>query len=341
MSRPRDKLSTQGLLLRMEAIPRKNGFTYRYHPRIGKPINLGHDKQKAIRAVLDMNLNHTATGTVTELWRMYITSADWNDLSQNSRADYKQSSKPLLQVFGSMAPIEIRPAHIARYLRVERGESPVRANREFALLSNLLSLACSRGSLDVNPCKQVRRNKERPRKQAPAVETLSQFLDWAWSGTGQAPILAGMAEFASITGNRGGEFRLLTWPQVEGDELCLKRAKQRDGNEILEAIPISELLKDLLGRLRTLAKDDRNGWVFPNSDGNAYTAQAFKLGFARLKQAARKAGKLEKNFTMHDLRSYYVTQYKAKFGNLPELHTDPSTTARIYLSSKLVRRNTL
>jgi hypothetical protein len=53
MSRPRDRKSSMGLLLRMEAIPRKSGVTYRYHPVGGKPINLGHDKEAAIRKVLD------------------------------------------------------------------------------------------------------------------------------------------------------------------------------------------------------------------------------------------------------------------------------------------------
>lgn len=57
----------------------------------------------------------------------------------------------------------IRPADIARYLRVERAEAPVRANREIALLSNLMTVAVERGDIDVNPCKQVKRNLERPR----------------------------------------------------------------------------------------------------------------------------------------------------------------------------------
>ena len=43
---------------------------------------------------------------------------------------------------------------------------------------------------------------------------------------------------------------------------------------------------------------------------------------------------------MHDLRSYYVTQFKAQFGILPSIHADPATTARIYDSSKEVIRKT-
>lgn len=341
MSRTRERLSTMGLLPRMEAVPRKSGFTYRYHPVGGKPINLGRDRDTAIRAVLDLNGNGTDHGTIDELWRIYINSKAWTEFAEDTRSDYTQCSKQLLPIFGKMAPVEIRPAHISRYLRVERADAPIRANREFALLSNLMNLACERGELEVNPCKQVRRNKERPRKQAPTVDTLSTFLQWAWAQKGQAPILAGMAEFASIAGNRGVEFRELRWSQVGGTELRLMRAKQHDGNTVTEVIPMSPMLKDLLDRMRPFATEERLGAVFPNSQGNPYTAQAFKLGFARLKTAARAAGKLAKNFTMHDLRSYYVTQYKAKFGNLPEIHADPATTARVYDSSKIVNRKTL
>jgi integrase len=78
-----------------------------------------------------------------------------------------------------------------------------------------------------------------------------------------------------------------------------------------------------------------------SQDGNAYTAQAFKLGFNRLKKAATKAGKLKENFTSHDLRSYYVTQFKQKYSVLPEIHADPAMTARIYNSAKIVNRRAL
>lgn len=197
----------------------------------------------------------------------------------------------------------------------------------------------------VNPCKQVRRNKERPRKKAPLTETLQTFLAWAWQQKGQGAILAGMAEFASLAGNRGIEFRELTWPQVGELVTRLIRAKQRGGEteQIVEEVEMSAMLHDLMDRLRVLAKDSRHGWVFPNAKGNAYTAQAFKLGFNRLKKAARKAGVLtvELNFTFHDLRAYFVTQFKKKHGKLPDLHKNPATTAQIYDSSSVVSRKSL
>lgn len=326
----------------MEARARKNGFTYRYHPIGGKPINLGHDLNLALQAVLDINCDNSDKNTISELWRLYQLSDSWLfDLSEGTKTDYVQSSKQLLQRFGEMPPSAVRPAHISRYLRVERKDAPVRANREFALLSNLMNLATERGDLDVNPCKQVRRNKERPRKSAPDKADFDTFLEWAWAQEGQAPILAGMAEFASLGGNRGAEFRLLEWSQVTETEIRIPRSKQRAGKQVIEVFPMHGAIAELMEKMRTFARDARHGWVFPNARGGPYTAQAFKLGFNRLKKAARLAGKLTLNFTFHDLRSYYVTQFKAKFGTLPEIHADLSTTSRVYDSSKVINRKML
>jgi hypothetical protein len=91
-----------------------------------------------------------------------------------------------------------------------------------------------------------------------------------------------MAEFASIAGNRGIEFRELTWPQVGEDVMRIARSKQRD-KEVVEAIGMDGWLIVLIRRMRLLARDDRHDGVFPNAKGNASTAQAFKLRFSPLK----------------------------------------------------------
>lgn len=349
MSRPRDRRSAHGLLPLMEARPWADGVTvtYRYHPIGGKPINLGTDKAKALQRVLDLNGEANDHGTVAELWRLYQDTPDWKALAPGTRDDYSTCAKPLLATFGKMSPAAIKPSHIRRYLTVERKDAPVRANREAALLSNLFNLAIDRGELEANPCRQVRRNKERPRKRAPDPAVLEAFLTWAQRQPGQPPILAGMAEFAALTGNRRVEFRELSWPQVSRDVLRLRRAKQRgdESETVVEVISVSAALQALLDRMRTLAHCDRLGWVFPNADGNAYTAQAIKLAWNRLmKKAASQNPPLvtkETRFTFHDLRAYYVTRHKALRGALPDLHADPGTTARVYDRNKEVKREAL
>lgn len=88
----KDRASAQGLLPLMEARPWKDGktITYRYHPIGGKPINLGTDRNTAIRAVLDLNTKAKDQGTVGQLWRLYSESADYTALAEVTRKQYAE-----------------------------------------------------------------------------------------------------------------------------------------------------------------------------------------------------------------------------------------------------------
>ena len=114
------------------------------------------------------------SGTVNELWRIYQQSPDFLTLKESTRNAYSELSKKLLSVMGKGRVSAIRPKDVGRYLRVERASAPVVANREVALLSNLFNLAVERGDIDVNPCKSVRRNKERPRTEAPEATDITR-----------------------------------------------------------------------------------------------------------------------------------------------------------------------
>lgn len=325
----------------MEARPWKDGVTvtYRYLPAGGSWIGLGTDKNLALRKVLDLNGNNSDRGSIAELWRIYKESPEWAELSDATRDDYEQCWTQLKKRFENATAPAITPQVMARYLRKERASAPVRANREAALMSNLMNVAVERGDILANPCKQVRRNKERPRPEAPEPETLVAFLEWARKRPGQAQVLAGAAEFAALSGNRKIEFIGLHWPQVS-DVVRMIRAKQR-GRQTVEILGISEALESLLHRMRALAKDDKVGAVFPTINGNAYTASGFKGMWNKLVIAAMKEKAIDKRFTFHDLRAYYVTQHKALRGALPDLHANPGTTARVYDRTKEVKRRAL
>jgi integrase len=132
----------------------------------------------------------------------------------------------------------------------------------------------------------------------------------------------------------------LHWPQISETEVRLIRGKQRD-KQVVEVVTISPALTVLLTRLRSLAKNDRLGAVFPNRDGNCYTEAGFKAMWSKLVLKALEEKAIEKRFTFHDLRSYHVTQHKIQRGALPDLHANPGTTARIYDRSKEVKRQSL
>lgn len=338
--KPRNRETAKGLLPRMEARLWKDGktVTYRYHPIGGKPLALGTDRHKAIQKVLDLNRTGDDRGTVKELWRMYQESDDWKQLGQRTRDDYTQCSKQLLKTFGPARAALIKPSDVNRYLRVERKDAPVRANREAALLSNLFNLAVNRGDMDANPCKQVRRNKEQPRPEAPEGDDLRALVSWLTGSTVQRKMIAHMAEFAAYSGSRRVEFLRLTRHQIDRHRgvIRVQRAKQR-GVVVWEEIAIGDQMADLLDRLDLGTGE----WVFRNRHGNPYTEAGFKAMWSKLLAKALEDKTISRRFTFHDLRAYYATTHKEERGTLPDLHKNPATTARIYDRSKTVKRGAL
>jgi integrase len=345
MSRKREKISGAGLLPRMEARPHRDGktVTYRYHPVGAKPINLGTDRRNAIQHVLDLNRSSSDTGTVSELWRTYQNLPQWSRLAERTKKDYATYSVKLLEVMAKVPASMIRPADIARYLRVERADAPVRGNREIALLSNLMNVAVERGDIDANPCKQVKRNREQPRTEAPDTNDLRALADWLWNQGGQRRVIGLMAEFASIAGSRRAEFIGLTLPQIDLDSsvIRLMRAKQHGGTKRVENVLITQTMDDLVRKLQALPRPDNCLHVFVTRDGNPYTESAFTSIWQRSITTALDSKLIRRRFTFHDLRAYYTTLHKAQYGVLPELHADASTTSKVYDRSKISVRRSL
>ncbi|WP_374562514.1 hypothetical protein [Ideonella sp.] len=173
------------------------------------------------------------------------------------------------------------------------------------------------------------------------------------------------AEYASLAGNRKVKFLDLCWPQIQRlpvetrreilagrrDEslgvIRVKRAKQRGKKrgEVIEAIEVTPTLDALLNRLEAL-REERGVeclYVFPTRDNNAYSARGFKTLWQRcvLQAIEEKVITASDRFTFHDLRAYYATMHKRDTGELPDLHADPGTTARVYDRNREVKRRAL
>ncbi|HBH38893.1 MAG TPA: integrase [Curvibacter sp.] len=345
MGRKRERESAAGLLPRMEAIPGKRATLYRYHPVGGKPINLGHDRLQACRKVLDILGQAPETGRLRWVWESYKESRRFLRLAEATRADYEQCWKAIDPVLGNMQISDITAPIVARYVRIERSDAPVRANREKALLSNLFAHGIDLGVCTQNPAKHVRPNEEEARTEAPDPALLAKFLTWVSQQTPQRQIIGMAAEYASLAGNRKVEFLPLTWPQVDrkAGEIRTIRAKQRGKKreQIVEVVSISPAMEKLLERLETIRPGRECLYVFPTRDGNAYTDRGFKTLWQRIMLAAIEAKVVTKDarFTFHDLRAYYATQHKVIKGKLPDLHNNVETTARVYDRSKVVRRD--
>lgn len=327
----------------MEARPRKDGkVTYRFHPIDGNPINLGTDRVVAIRKVLDLNSRSGDQGTVGQLWRLYKESAAYLRLADVTRDQYAEYWGRLSKVWERGVVVAIKPSDVAKYLRVYRAAAPTLANREVALLSNLFNLAVDRGDIDRNPCKDTKRNRESPRTRLVETHEFDPFVAWALKQGPSAVVLISMAQFTALGGNRRIEFRTLHWPQVDEEVVRLQRAKQRDGSVRRELIGISDALQEVLDRMRAIPGYNPLGAVFraPRTN-NPYSDSGFKAMWGRLMAKALAEKIVATRFTFHDLRAHYTTYFKLRFGDLPEMHADPATTAAVYERSRVVRRKAL
>ena len=267
---------------------------------------------------------------------------EFKRLAESTKDQYRDNWKELEKVFAKGVVAATKPKDIAYYLREHRASAPVVANREVALLSNLFNLAVELGDIDRNPCKEVRRNPEESRDRLVEMEEFEPFVAWALQQGSSNVVLVSMAQFAALTGNRRAEFLKLQWPQVDEEIIRLQRAKQRGKKSKRELIGVSAALQEVLNRMKAMEGYSPMGAVFraPRTN-NAYSEPGFKAMWQRLMKKALDAKVIAERFTFHDLRGHYTTYFKLRFGELPELHADPKTTAGVYERSREVHRKAL
>lgn len=341
MNRPRDRASAAGLLPRMEARPWSNGkmVTYRYHPVGGKPINLGTDKDAALRKVLDMNGETAHHGSLLWVWEQYQNAKRWKKLADGTRADYTLAWTQINKHLGPLPVASITAPQVARYVHITRADSPRRADIEKTLLSNLAKHAIMLGVGQINPTIGVEPHGSTPSEVMPEEVALKRFLAWLTQQSPQRRVIGHMAEFASLAGSRRAEFLDLAWTQVDeaAGVIRLPRAKQR-GRAIFDVLAISPAMKILLASL------PREGaWLFTTRDGNPYSDRGFKTLWQRCVVDAIDAKVLtvKQRFNFHSLRRYYATMHRASHGDLPDMHADKRVTSRVYDATKEIGRKTL
>ena len=346
----RNRESAKGLLPLMEARPWADGktVTYRYHPIGGKPIPLGTDRLAAIRKVLDLLGNNKDQGTLKWIWERYTDEETpaprWKKLVDSTKADYRQAWKEIAKTFGQMQASRIDSTMVARYVHVERAKAPKRANTEKALLSNLFGHGIKLGVCTVNATIGVEPHQLEARTEAPNEVLLAKYLTWLTQQSAQRKIVGMAAEYASLAGNRKCEFLQLTWPQVDRQAGVIRtiRAKQRGKKreQVVEVVSISPALEALLVRLEAIRERDCQ-YVFSTRDNNHYTDSGFKTLWQRcvLEAIKQKVLTADTRFTFHDLRAFYATKHKKVTGELPDLHKNKETTARVYDRSTEVFRS--
>lgn len=321
-----------GLLPRMEARVRKDGgYTFRYKAFNGCSISLGRDRHEAIRKVLEIEGRAPHAHMLSALIEDYMRSTSFQQLALNTQADYQNSKKEILKRFSKMDYNQIEPYHIARYLRIERAGSPVRANREIAFLSTVLQFGIECGRVRNNPCRQVRRNRETPRTRKVETEELRAVLEIAQRKGASYSLIGLIAEFCALTGQRREDVLSLYLSQITEQGIYIEPKKRKRGEAQTKIlIAWSTHLRDIVVRAKALPRPVKSFFLFCNRKGQPYTDRGFKAMWNRLQVEHAQAG--GKRFTFHDLRAYYVTEGKEAGIRVTEAtgHKSEAITNRVY-----------
>lgn len=119
-------------------------------------------------------LDPARPGTIREMIRMYIANG-MDELKPATRDRYALAASQLEEHFGDIKVGALQRSRVAMYLERRRkaGRGSTAANRDIAVLSSVHEFGMRQGWLEENPCRGVRRNKERRRKR---LVTDAEFL---------------------------------------------------------------------------------------------------------------------------------------------------------------------
>lgn len=133
----------------------------------------------------------------------------------------------LTHYFGHMRPDDLMPTDIAQYMETRKREgAAVAGNRERAALSSVYEFAMRNGWARANPCRGVRRNKERPSRVYVETPALSDAYDRA------TPALQLLLNGAYLSGMRLTDLRCLRRDQLTARGAIWKESKTGHENEM-------------------------------------------------------------------------------------------------------------
>lgn len=149
-----------------------HGAFYYVHKSSGTWEPLGTDVAEAKRKGNLYNDPQSTYGTLAWYLDAFVVECEKRvargELAQRTYEDYKRDVEPLKIYFGKMTPAGVEPKHIGSYLDLGADNGrPVRANRERSCLSACFTwlIRTGEGSVKLNPCHGVKRNRETPRER--------------------------------------------------------------------------------------------------------------------------------------------------------------------------------
>lgn len=292
------------------------------------------DYGAALRAWADIEGQQSRAGqTIAEAVTTYLAHCEQRvaagELSAKTASGYRGSSLCLLAVLGRVYLRDLTDQDVRRYRSTRKREdgrpAPTAANRELALLSASYSHAAELGWIPAlcNPCRGVKRNRERPRRRYVTDDEMKQALAHA------PPLLSAAIRIAYCTGMRQTDLLKLRLSDDTPDGLVVRASKTgkplvyRWVPELRAAVDDARGLRRKVGSL----------WLFPSprDAGKHWTVDGLETMWDRCREAAG----------LHDVQ---WRDWRRKAGSdtseahATELldHSNPATTKRHYRAAPKV-----
>ena len=252
---------------------------------------LDADYTKAMAAWAQLLEQPADTRTVGELLDRYVREVIPGKAPRTQK-DNLIEVRFLRAFFGEMHIDAVEPKHIAQYRDTRAAKT--RGNREVALLSHAFSKACEWGLAHANPCREVKRNKEKPRDRYVTDEELAQIKEVCpqW--------LKSYIDLKVMTGLRQQDLLALRWDQITEAHLVVQLMKTKNSTGKRIRIVLTDDLRTLIA---SLPKRGEN--LFCTAVSKPYSPSGFASIWQRLMKKFTATG--HGRFHEHDIRGKVAT----------------------------------
>lgn len=219
-------------------------------------------------------------------------------LKSRTQRDYARHLKHLKHAFGHMAPKDLQPRDIGKFLAVEKGK--IHRNKLVSVLSAVYSKAIGKWFVDgvtVNPCSNVERN---PSKKRDRYITDKEF---AMVRGVMPPRVQIAMDLAYLTTQRQGDLLGLKWKEVSEAGIHFQQGKT--GKKVF--VEMSPMLHEVMVRAKFMVPQLPREYVLRTRKGKPYTSEGFRAIWQRKMKHLCRTGALPIRFTFHDIRAKSVS----------------------------------
>ena len=269
----------------------------------------------------DANAKREAEPVMAELGRRFLEEYVPVHCKPSTQGEYRRSVELFIDpAIGEMRISEVQRKDIAK-LHHDMRDKPYQANRTLGVLSKMSSLAEVWGLRPdgSNPCRHVKRYKERNRERFLSPEETQRLGEVLREAEDEMPSAVAAFRLLLLTGCRLSEIQFLRWEYVKDDYIELPDAKT--GGRVVPLGPEARAI------LAGLSREHDDPWVISGRLPGSHITDLQKP-WRRIRARAGLA-----DVRIHDLRHSFASRALALGESLTMIgkllgHTQVQTTAR-------------